>query len=163
MKEERREGGMKPRRQWPKHYTFTFFKKESQPSLVGHGRGEPEIQMLTQSKMTLSFLVQDYSFRGMTMGRKSCRGLSLVSKECTVKPQFLNISHLIQFGSQPSCSWKKCLSCQVKLWFLAWQPFHADTCMTSRVSLRQQRRECTNMSMIQFSSRSLPKQLSRMN
>ena len=36
----------------------------------------------------------------------------------TVKPRFSNVSHLEQFGSCPSCSWKKRLGCQTKPRFL---------------------------------------------
>ena len=47
----------------------------------------------------------------------------------TVKPQFLNVFILEQFGSQLSCLWKTCPGCLTKLsLFSTWQPFHADTC-----------------------------------
>lgn len=46
------------------------------------------------------------------------------------------ISYLEQFGSQPSCSRKKC-----HLLLSTWQPFHADIHMINPVSLRQQTKE----------------------
>ena len=66
--------------------------------------------------------------------------------------EFLFISYLEQFSSQPNCTPKKCLTCQTKCWFFTWQFFHAATCMISHVSLEQQRRDCTSIS--QFTTKS---------
>ena len=59
---------------------------------------------------TFLILLSDVSRRFFEF---SSQGASFFSY--TVKPQFSNILVLKQFGSRPSCSWEKCLSCLTKL------------------------------------------------
>lgn len=66
---------------------------------------------------------------------------------CTVKAWLSNIFHPELLGSPPRGSQKKCLSCQIKLWSSTQQHFHADACMISHMSVRQQTKE------IQFSNK----------
>lgn len=80
--------------------------------LKNESRGHPFFDSAKEGKF-----IRNLRVRTVTPAPSFDHSRNGIILEIMIKPQFSNISDLKQFGSLPSCSWKKCLNCQTKLQF----------------------------------------------